>query len=118
MAWLILITGGLLEVVWAVSLKYTDGFTRLVPTILTAGAVVASLVLLGFAARTLPIGTAYAVWVGIGAAGAAVVGMILFSEPATPARLFFITLLVVAVVGLRITTPSEPTDSRSAQVAE
>lgn len=106
MAWVLLIVAGPLEVGWAVGLKYTDGFTRLVPSLLTGAAIIASMLLLSIAARTLPIGTAYAVWVGIGAAGAAVLGMVLFNEPATPGRLFFVALLVVAIVGLRLTTPA------------
>jgi len=101
MPWLILIVAGLLETGWAVGLKYTDGFTRLVPSVLTAFGIAASMLLLAIAARSIPIGTAYAVWVGIGAAGAALLGMVMFGEPATPARLFFLSLLIVAVVGLK-----------------
>ncbi len=103
MAWFILVVAGLLEVCWAVGLKYTQGFTRLWPSVLTIGAIVASMYLLSVAARTLPIGTAYAVWVGIGAAGTAVLGLILFDEQASPWRLVFLLLLIVAVVGLRLT---------------
>jgi quaternary ammonium compound-resistance protein SugE len=104
MAWVLLVLAGLLETGWAVGLKYTQGFTRLVPSVLTAAAIVASMVLLATAAKTLPIGTAYGVWVGIGAAGAAVLGIVLFDEPATPGRLFFVALLLVSVVGLKLTT--------------
>jgi quaternary ammonium compound-resistance protein SugE len=104
MAWVVLFVAGLLEVGWAIGLKYTDGFSRPLPSLLTAAAIVASMVLLSLAARTLPIGTAYAVWVGIGAAGAAVLGMILFGEPRNPGRLFFLALLVVSIVGLKFTT--------------
>jgi quaternary ammonium compound-resistance protein SugE len=106
MAWLLLLVAGLLEVAWAIGLKYTQGFTRLVPSVLTIAAIVASMTLLGLAARTLPIGTAYAVWVGIGAAGAAALGMVLFGEPATAPRLFFLGLLLVSVVGLKLATPA------------
>ena len=104
MAWVLLVVAGLLEVGWAVGLKYTEGFTRLVPSVLTAAGIVASMLLLSYASRTLPIGTAYGVWVGIGAAGAAVVGMVVLGEPVTAARIFFICLLLVAVVGLRATS--------------
>ncbi|HEX7049225.1 MAG TPA: quaternary ammonium compound efflux SMR transporter SugE [Longimicrobiales bacterium] len=104
MAWVYLVIAGLLEVAWAIGLKYTDGFTRLVPSLLTGGAIVASMALLGLAARTLPIGTAYATWTGIGAAGAAILGIILFGESRDPARLFFLGLLVLALIGLKLTT--------------
>lgn len=104
MAWLILLVAGLLEVVWALGLKYTEGFTRLVPSVITGGAIVASMLLLARAARTLPIGTAYAVWVGIGAVGAAVGGVVLFGESVSPSRLLFMTLLIVSIVGLRLTS--------------
>jgi quaternary ammonium compound-resistance protein SugE len=101
--WLILFIAGLLEVCWAVGLKYTDGFRRLVPSVFVLVALAASMVLLSWAARSLPIGTAYAVWVGIGALGAAVLGIVLFKEPVTPARLGFLTLLIVSIVGLKVT---------------
>ncbi|MCX4914974.1 quaternary ammonium compound efflux SMR transporter SugE [Streptomyces sp. NPDC060011] len=104
MAWVLLLVAGLLEVGWSIGMKYTDGFTRLVPSVLTGAGIVASMVLLSYAAKTLPIGTAYGVWVGIGAAGAAVLGMLLLGEPATAARIFFIGLLLVAVVGLKMTS--------------
>lgn len=104
MAWGILILAGLLEVAWAIGLKYTEGFTRLVPSVLTIAAIVASMSLLGVAAKTLPIGTAYAVWVGIGAMGAAVLGIYLFKEPVTPARILFLVMLLVSIVGLRFTS--------------
>lgn len=103
MAWLLLVIAGLLEIAWAVGLKYTEGFTRLWPSVLTVGALVGSVYLLSVAARTLPIGTAYAVWVGIGAAGTAIVGMILLNEPPTVARSVFLTILVVGIVGLYLT---------------
>lgn len=104
MTWVILFTAGLLEVVWAVGLKYTEGFSRLVPSIVTAAALITSMILLGIATKTLPIGTAYAVWVGIGALGASVCGILLFDEPATPGRLAFLLLLLVAIVGLKLTS--------------
>ncbi|MFG1810542.1 DMT family transporter [Streptomyces sp. NPDC049040] len=104
MAWVLVIVAGLLEVVWSIGMKYTDGFTRLWPSVLTGAGIAASMLLLSQAARSLPIGTAYGVWVGIGAAGAAVVGMLLLGEPATAARIFFVALLLVAVVGLKATS--------------
>ncbi|MGW4440030.1 DMT family transporter [Streptomyces sp. NPDC004596] len=104
MAWVLLIVAGLLEVAWSVGMKYTDGFTRLVPSVLTGAGIVASMVLLSYAAKSLPIGTAYGVWVGIGAAGAAVLGMMVLGEPVTAARVFFVCLLLVAVVGLKATS--------------
>ncbi|MFF5522402.1 DMT family transporter [Streptomyces coeruleorubidus] len=104
MAWVLLVVAGLLEVGWSVGMKYTDGFTRPLPSVLTGAGIVASMLLLSQAARTLPIGTAYGVWVGIGAAGAAVFGMAVLGEPATAARIFFVSLLLVAVVGLKATS--------------
>ncbi|MGW2780517.1 DMT family transporter [Streptomyces populi] len=106
MAWVLLIVAGLLEVGWSIGMKYTDGFTRPLPSVLTGAGIVASMVLLSYAARSLPIGTAYGVWVGIGAAGAAVLGMTLLGEPATAARIFFICLLLASVVGLKATSGS------------
>ncbi len=102
MAWFFLFVAGLLEVGWAIGLKYTEGFTRLVPSVLTGAAIVLSMVLLGLATRTIPIGTAYAVWVGIGAVGASVLGIFLFGEPASFLRLAFLALLLVSVVGLKV----------------
>ncbi|MFF7599873.1 quaternary ammonium compound efflux SMR transporter SugE [Streptomyces mirabilis] len=104
MAWILLLVAGLLEVGWSIGMKYTDGFTRLVPSVLTGAGIIASMVLLSYAAKSLPIGTAYGVWVGIGAAGAAVLGMLVLGEPATTARIFFVCLLLVAVVGLKMTS--------------
>ncbi|GAX55571.1 quaternary ammonium compound efflux SMR transporter SugE [Streptomyces olivochromogenes] len=104
MAWILLLAAGLLEVGWSIGMKYTDGFTRLVPSVLTGAGIIASMVLLSYAAKSLPIGTAYGVWVGIGAAGAAVLGMLVLGEPATAARIFFVCLLLVAVVGLKVTS--------------
>ena len=104
MAWVLLVVAGLLEVGWSIGMKYTDGFTRLVPSVLTGAGIIASMVLLSYAAKSLPIGTAYGVWVGIGAAGAAVLGMLVLGEPATAARIFFVCLLLVSVVGLKLTS--------------
>ncbi len=104
MAWFVLIVAGLLEVVWSLGLKYTRGFTRPVPSVVTAAAIVASMLLLARAARTLPIGTAYAVWVGIGTVGAALGGVVLFDEAMPPLRLLFLALLVAAIVGLKLTS--------------
>ncbi len=103
MPWILLVIAGLLEVGWAIGLKYTQGFTRPIPTALTLVSMVASMGLLGLATRSLPIGTAYGVWVGIGAVGAAVLGIALLGEPATPARVFFLVLMVVAIIGLKVT---------------
>ncbi|WP_330458073.1 multidrug efflux SMR transporter [Streptomyces sp. NBC_00820] len=104
MAWVLLVVAGLLEVAWSIGMKYSDGFTRPLPSVLTGAGIVASMVLLSYAARSLPIGTAYGVWVGIGAAGAAVLGMVVLGEPVTAARVFFVCLLLVAVVGLKATS--------------
>jgi len=104
MAWVILFVGGLLEIGWAIGLKYTEGFSKLVPSVLTAGAMVLSIVLLGWALKTLPVGTAYAVWTGIGAVGTAVLGIYLFGEPATAARLASIGLIVAGIAGLKLVT--------------
>jgi quaternary ammonium compound-resistance protein SugE len=105
-AWLILFVAGLCEIGWAVGLKYTEGFTRLVPTVLTAGAMVVSLVLLGVALKTLPVGTGYAVWTGIGAVGTAILGIVLLGESMEPARLVSIGLIVAGIVGLKLATPA------------
>ena len=102
MAWTILVLAGLLEVGWAIGLKYTDGFTRLVPSLLTALSMLASLGLLGLALRSLPLGTAYAVWTGIGAVGTATLGIILFGEPAQVMRLACIGLILAGIVGLKL----------------
>ncbi|HEX6589865.1 MAG TPA: quaternary ammonium compound efflux SMR transporter SugE [Longimicrobiales bacterium] len=104
MAWVILVSAGLFEIGWAVGLKYTDGFTRLWPTVGTAVALVASMALLGVAVRSLPLGTAYAVWTGIGAVGTAVLGIVLFREPATALRLVSIGLIVAGIIGLKLTS--------------
>lgn len=102
MAWLCLALAGLLETGWAVGLKYTNGFTRLWPSVATVAMMAGSFVLLAQALKSVPIGTAYAVWVGIGAAGTTILGIWLFDDPATPARIGFIMLLVVAILGLKI----------------
>lgn len=102
MPWLTLVLAGLFEIGWAIGLKYTDGFTRLKPTVATAVALVASMTLLGLAVRTLPLGTAYAVWTGIGTVGTALLGIMLFDEPATGARLTFIGLIVIGILGLKL----------------
>ena len=103
MSWFILIIAGLLETGWAIGLKYTEGFSRPLPTILTLIGMASSMWLLGIAVRELPIGTAYAVWVGIGALGAAFLGVVLFQEPLTLPRLAFLALLLTSIIGLRIT---------------
>jgi quaternary ammonium compound-resistance protein SugE len=101
-AWIILLAAAVLEVGWAVGLKYTQGFTRLWPSAVTIAAMVASMYLLALAARSLPIGTAYAVWTGIGAVGTAILGIVLFDEPANVARVACIVLIVGGVVGLKV----------------
>jgi quaternary ammonium compound-resistance protein SugE len=102
MAWFVLFLAGLLEVSWAIGLKYTEGFTRLVPSALTLAAMAGSVLLLGWALKTLPIGTAYAVWTGIGAVGTAALGIILFGEAASALRLASIALIVAGIVGLKL----------------
>jgi len=104
MAWLYLFFAGLLEIGWAIGLKYTEGFTRLMPSLLTIAAMAASMVLLGLALKTLPIGTAYAIWTGIGAVGTALLGIALFGDPATVARLACIGLIVAGIIGLKVVT--------------
>lgn len=104
-AWIMLGLAGLLEIAWAVGLKYADGFTKPIPSALTIGAMIVSMYLLALAARTLPIGTAYAVWTGIGAVGAAILGMMLFGESANAMRLGCIALIVAGIAGLKLTSP-------------
>ena len=106
MAWAILLLAGFLEVGWAVGLKYSDGFSRLWPTLLTLAAMVLSLWLLGIAMKSLPLGTAYSVWVGVGAVGTVILGIVLFEEPANMARVISVALIVAGIVGLRLTTPA------------
>lgn len=105
MAWILLVLAGLFEVGWAVGLKYTDGFTRPLPTVGTALAMVVSLGLLGVAMKTLPVGTAYAVWVGVGAVGTAILGIVLFDEPANAGRVVSLGLIVAGIVGLKLSAP-------------
>ena len=105
MAWIVLFVAGLMEVGWAIGLKYTEGFTRLVPSVLTLACMTGSILLLGLALKALPIGTAYAVWTGIGAAGSIIVGMLLFSESADPIRILCLTLIVAGMVGLKLNSP-------------
>ena len=106
MAWIILTIAGLFEIGWAVGLKYTEGFTRPIPTVLTGVSLLASMALLGWAIKTLPLGTAYAVWTGIGAVGTAIVGILVFKEPATAARLVCLALIVSGILGLKLFTPA------------
>ena len=103
MAWVYLLFAGLFEIGWAIGLKYTEGFTRLWPTVLTALSMVVSLVLLGLALKTLPVGTGYAVWTGIGAVGTVILGIVLLGEPATAGRLACVGLIVAGIVGLKLT---------------
>lgn len=102
MAWVYLFIAGLFEIGWAIGLKYTEGYTKLVPTVLTVGAMVASVVTLGLALKDIPIGTGYAVWTGIGTVGTAILGIILFHEPATALRLMCIGLIIAGIVGLKV----------------
>lgn len=104
MPWLYLITAALFEVVWAIGLKYTEGFRRLIPSVVTLGAMYASFYFLALAVKTLPIGTAYAVWTGIGALGTAILGMIIFNESRDVLRLVSIALILLGVVGLKLST--------------
>lgn len=101
MAWLYLFIAGLFEIGWAIGLKYTEGFTRLVPSLLTLACMIVSFALLGLALKTLPVGTAYAIWTGVGAVGTALMGMYLFGDPATTARLACIAVIVSGIVGLK-----------------
>ena len=103
MPWLLLLIAGLMEAAWAVGLKYTEGFSRPVPSLLTILGIMISMGLLGIAARDLPIGTAYGVWVGIGALGAAILGIFLFGESLSPMRVLFLALLAVSIAGLKLT---------------
>ena len=102
MAWVYLFVAGLFEIAWAIGLKYTEGFTRLAPSLFTLVSMVASVVLLGLALKALPVGTGYAVWTGIGTIGTAILGMILFAEPATAMRLVCIGLIVAGILGLKL----------------
>ena len=104
MAWVILVFAGLMEVAWAVGLKYTEGFTRLWPSVATISAMILSMALLGIAVRTLPLGTAYAVWTGIGTVGTVCVGMLLFGEPGSFIRLTCVFLIISGIIGLKLVT--------------
>jgi len=101
MPWILLTLAGLFEIGWAIGLKYTDGFTKPLPTALTAGSMLVSIVLLGLAVKTLPMGTAYALWTGIGTVGTVILGIVLFAEPATAMRLGCIALIVTGILGLK-----------------
>ena len=103
MSWVILIIAGFFEIAWAIGLKFTDGFTRLWPSVGTVAALIISVGLLGIAAKSLPIGTAYAVWTGIGAVGAVICGIVIFEDPATPARLACVGLIIIGILGLKLT---------------
>ena len=103
MAWIYLLLAGLFEIVWAIGLKYTDGFSRFWPSVGTLAAMAVSIVLLAMAVKTLPIGTAYAIWTGIGAVGAVALGIVLFGDPATLPRLACVVLILVGIVGLKLT---------------
>ena len=106
MSWLILVLAGLFEVAWAIGLKYTDGFSRLWPSVGTASAMVVSVGLLGFAMKTLPVGTAYAIWTGVGAVGTVILGIVLLGEPANAGRIVSIGLIIAGMVGLKLLTPT------------
>lgn len=105
MAWLLLIIAGLCEIVWAIGLKYAEGFTRFWPSVMTVAAMLISIVLLGLAMKSLPVGTSYAVWVGVGATGTAILGIFLFGEAASVGRLASLGLIVAGIVGLKLATP-------------
>ena len=106
MAWIILALAGLFEIVWAIGLKHTQGFTRLWPSIGTVVAMLISFGLLGIALKSLPVGTAYAVWVGVGAVGTVILGIVLLDEPTSPAKLISVALIIIGIIGLKLATPS------------
>jgi len=106
MAWFLLVIAGLFEVAWAIGLKYTDGLTKTLPTAGTIAAMIVSVWLLGVAMKSLPVGTAYSVWVGVGAVGTVILGIVLFKEPANAARLVSIGLIIAGIVGLKLATPA------------
>lgn len=106
MPWIILLLAGLFEIGWAIGLKYTEGFTRLWPTLGTVAAMAISLGLLGVAMKSLPVGTAYAVWVGVGAVGTAILGIVLLGEPSNPGRLVSLGLIVLGIIGLKLASPA------------
>ena len=105
MPWFVLVLAGLFEIGWAIGLKYTDGFTKLWPTVGTVASMVVSLGLLGLAMKSLPVGTAYAVWVGVGAVGTAILGIVLLGEPANAGRMVSLALIVAGIVGLKLASP-------------
>jgi quaternary ammonium compound-resistance protein SugE len=105
MPWVILVLAGLFEVGWAIGLKYAGGFTRFWPTLGTVAAMIISVGLLGLAMKSLPVGTSYAVWVGVGAVGTAILGIVLFDEPANAGRLVSVGFIVLGIVGLKLATP-------------
>lgn len=106
MAWTLLVVAGIFEIIWATGLKYTDGFTRLWPSVGTVGAMAVSMICLSLAFRVIPMGTAYTVWTGIGAVGTVLLGILLFDEPKNVVRLFCITLIIVGIAGLKLSDPS------------
>lgn len=106
MNWIILLLAGIFEIAWAIGLKYTEGFTRLWPTVGTVSAMLISFILLGIAMKSLPVGTAYAVWVGVGAIGTAILGMVLLGEPANAGRIVSLALILAGIIGLKLTTPT------------
>ncbi|MGJ4920696.1 DMT family transporter [Bradyrhizobium oligotrophicum] len=103
--WLALFAAGMLEIIWALGLKHSDGLTRFWPSVATVTAILLSFVMMSLALRSLPFGTAYAVWTGIGAAGSILAGMVLYSEPADPTRLFCLTLIITGMIGLKLNSP-------------
>ena len=105
MPWVILVLAGLFEIGWAIGLKYTEGFTRMWPSVWTVAAMIVSLALLGLAMKSLPVGTSYAVWVGVGAVGTAILGIVLLGEPATAGRIASLALIVAGIVGLKLSSP-------------
>jgi quaternary ammonium compound-resistance protein SugE len=105
MPWLVLVLAGLFEIGWAIGLKYTDGFTKLWPTLGTVASMIVSLGLLGMAMKSLPVGTAYAVWVGVGAVGTAILGIVLLGEPANAGRMVSLALIVAGIIGLKLASP-------------
>ena len=106
MNWVVLVVAGLFEIGWAIGLKYTEGFTRLWPSVGTVLAMIISIALLGLAMKSLPVGTAYAIWVGIGAIGTVVLGIVLLGEPANPLRIASLALIVAGIIGLKLATPA------------
>lgn len=106
MPWIYLFTAGIFEIVWVIAMKYSDGFSKIVPSAITLVGMVASVVFLGLAAKTIPLGTSYAVWTGIGAVGAVIAGIMLFGEPAGLIRMFFVSLVVIGIIGLKMSSVS------------